>query len=421
VTPESTRAGTQDGSLTSAADRAVPPPPATGDTFPLLDSLRGLGAVCVVLTHTAFWSGDYTRHGTLGTVLARLDVGVAIFFVLSGFLLSRAWLARAADGLAAPRVRPYLWRRALRIVPLYVFTVVLAMVFVHDNRGASFGSWVSTLLMLDTFHQATFPAGLTQMWSLAVEVSFYLLLPLVMWLLVGRTLRPRRVVAGLVVLAAVTVWWHLAGASPVGEGQPLQWLPAFLTWFGAGIALALVEVLHSRGHGSRAVRALVSLGRQPGSCWTLAVALLLAAATPLAGPSMFTAPTPAESLTRNLLYAGVGGLLVLSGVFADRRGTYARWAGSPLPRRLGWLSYGIFCLHLPILHLVMWTTGWELFEGRMLQISAIALVASVVAAEVSYRLLERPALRLKDLGRRRTAGRERAVDQTSTASGGTSA
>lgn len=407
--------------LETAADAVVPPPPETAQTFPLLDSLRGLGALCVVLTHTAFWSGDYTRHGTLGTLLARLDVGVAIFFVLSGFLLSRAWVARAADGLAAPRARPYLWRRALRIVPLYVVTVVLAMVFVHDNRGASAGSWLSTLLMLDTFHQATFPAGLTQMWSLAVEVSFYLVLPLLMRVLVGRTLRPRRVAAGLLVLTAVTVWWHLAGAALVGEGQPLQWLPAFFTWFGAGIALAVVEVLHARGRHSRPVLALVSLARQPGSCWTLAAALLLAAATPLAGPSMFAAPTPGESLTRNLLYAAVGTLLVLTGVFADPRSTYARWAGHRLPRRLGWLSYGVFCLHLPVLHLVMWTTGWELFEGRMLPLSALAIGASLVAAELSYRLLERPALRLKGVSPARVVrSRRRDADHTSTTSGGTS-
>ena len=80
-------------------DAVVPPPPETAPTFPLLDTMRAVGALCVLTTHAAFWAGDYTRHGTWGTVLARLDVGVAIFFVLSGFLLSRPWLpARRPTG-----------------------------------------------------------------------------------------------------------------------------------------------------------------------------------------------------------------------------------------------------------------------------------------------------------------------------------
>ena len=56
--------------------------------FPMLDTLRAVGAIAVLTTHVAFWGGEYTRWGAFGTVLARLDVGVAIFFVLSGFLLS---------------------------------------------------------------------------------------------------------------------------------------------------------------------------------------------------------------------------------------------------------------------------------------------------------------------------------------------
>ena len=102
----------------------------TGPTFPVLDTLRAVGALAVLTTHATFQSGDYVRHGALGTLFSRLDVGVAIFFVLSGFLLSRPFLARAANGDAHPSVRHYYRKRLLRIYPLYVFTVILALTLI---------------------------------------------------------------------------------------------------------------------------------------------------------------------------------------------------------------------------------------------------------------------------------------------------
>lgn len=379
----------------------VPPPPETGTDFPVLDTLRAVGALCVLTTHAAFWAGDYYRNGAWGTFLARLDVGVAIFFVLSGFLLARPWLARAADGRDAPGARPYLWKRLLRIAPLYVVTVVLALTFIEENQDRSPSDWLVSLLMLDTFTSAGAPAGLTQMWSLAVEVCFYLLLPVLMVLLVGRhrVLNPGRVLVGLAAMVGVSVWWHLDGAARAGElslGNPLQWLPAYLGWFAAGILLALAQVLHARG-STRWTQGLVTLARQPGSCWTLVIGLMLVTATPLAGPTLLISPTAGESLLKNVVYGIVGLLVVMTGVFALPGGLYERTLGHGGGRRLGWISYGIFCLHLPLLHFVMWSTGWTLFEGRGLQIWALVLVLSIVAAELAYRLVERPALRLKRL------------------------
>ena len=85
--------------------------------FPVLDSLRAVGALAVLTTHVAFQSGAYVRDGTWGALLSRLDVGVAIFFVLSGFLLARPYLARAAARPAAPRHRPLLLEAAAAHLP----------------------------------------------------------------------------------------------------------------------------------------------------------------------------------------------------------------------------------------------------------------------------------------------------------------
>ena len=70
--------------------------------FAQLDSIRAVAAIMVVATHTSFWAGVYTR-GTWGAATQRLEVGVAIFFVLSGFLLSRPYLLRARHGTSIDR------------------------------------------------------------------------------------------------------------------------------------------------------------------------------------------------------------------------------------------------------------------------------------------------------------------------------
>ena len=383
-------------------DAIVPPPPATGTTFPLLDSCRAIGAFAVLTTHVAFWSGDYTRNGVWGTLLARLDVGVAIFFVLSGFLLSRGYFTAAVAQRPAPGAGRYLWKRALRILPVYFVAVAIALTFIQANRDLSGSTRVETVLMLNTFTQPSNPAGLSHMWSLAVEVTFYLCLPLLMLLAIGRgrTLRPWRVLAVLGALVCLSIWWHLDGSGWAGEfsdAQPSQWLPAYTDWFAVGVGLALVESLRHTGRMSRLTDPLVFLARHPGSCWTLAFGLLLVAATPLAGPTMLAAPTTAQSLSKNLLYAAIGGLVVLTGVFAQPASAYARFLGHPVARRLGWISYGIFAFHLAVLHLVMHVTGWELFEGRGWAIWVLTVLATVLLAEVVYRVLERPALRLKNL------------------------
>ncbi len=73
--------------------------------FPVLDALRAVGALAVLTTHVGFYAGQYEGHGTWGSFLARLDVGVALFFVLSGFLLSRPYLVSARTGRPRPRRR----------------------------------------------------------------------------------------------------------------------------------------------------------------------------------------------------------------------------------------------------------------------------------------------------------------------------
>ncbi|MBC2934432.1 acyltransferase [Nocardioides sp. zg-1228] len=385
--------------------RAASPHADPAVEFPVLDTLRAIGALAVLTTHTAFQSGDYLRNGVWGTILARLDVGVAIFFVLSGFLLSRPWLARAADSARPPSTRRYYEKRLLRIYPVYLVTVVIALVLIPDNEGAGLGTWVSSLLLADPYTSEKLPHGLTQMWSLTAEAAFYVLLPILMRLAIGsgRGLRPWRVLAVATGMVAVNVLWIYVLAGLVQDhtdGAPGLWLPAFASWFAVGIVLALVQVLHDRGQLPVRARAIVDVARMPGVCWAIIGGLVLVAATPVAGPVMFQVGSDGQIFAKHLLYAVIGGLMVLTGVFADRAGTYARVMSWPLLRHLGHISYGVFCIHLAMLSLIYAVTDYSVFSGDGLPVWALSVVLSVLAAELLYRVIEVPSARIADRWRR---------------------
>lgn len=377
-------------------------------TFPVLDTMRAVGSLAVLTTHVSFWAGAYTGNGIWGNLLARLDVGVAIFFVLSGFLLSRPWIIAAQMRTQRPTVGRYFWKRFLRIFPVYIVTAVIALTFLHDNRDFGVLHWVTTLSLTDIYMRDVLPSGLTQMWSLATEVAFYVVLPLLMLVGLGRRdFRPGRLVALLLAMFVYSVVWlgWLSSAVPDAEQVAVnEWLPAFLGWFAVGIGLALVHRLHESGAGPAQLRRAVDrVSSSPGSLWTAAAGLMLVAATPLAGPTLLVAPSASEAVTKNLLYAAIGGLLVFTGVFASGAPTYSRLMSHRALRHLGHISYGLFCIHLPVLHFVMWSTGYQLFDGHFTQIFVLTLGLSLIAAEVLYRLIEVPSQRLKNLGRRSAA------------------
>lgn len=373
-------------------------------TFPVLDSLRAGAAIAVLGTHAAFWAGDYSEP-VWGWALARLDIGVAVFFVLSGFLLSLAWFERHRAGLPAPSTGRYLWKRVLRLVPVYVLTVVAAFTLLPGGDDAGPSDWVAALLLADIYVDDQLPDGLTQMWSLSTEVAFYLVLPALMWLALPRRRRGAggRDRLGLVVLAMVvtTVVWLLDLSVRLDGGDTMirLWLPSYLTWFAVGMVLAWTVSRGRRpGRDADRLTSLVhELGRSPGLCWLSAAALFAIAATPVAGPADLTPPTLGAALTKNLLYAAVAGLVVLPGVFAPAGGRFARVLSHPVPRHLGHLSYGVFCVHLLLLELITEWRDMPLFGGRGAELFVLTLLASLVVSEVLYLTVERPSQSLRNL------------------------
>ncbi len=368
-------------------------------TFPCLTAVRGIGAIMVVTTHSAFNTGEILR-GWPGAVLARLDFGVTLFFILSGFLLSRPFFLALARGDRHPSVRHYLWKRALRVLPLYWVVVVVALTFTPANQDLGWQVWLRQLTLTQLYFPTLLPEALTQMWSLCTEVAFYLLLPGLAWVFtVSRGHRGlhlptvyRRIAVVAVLGVAWQAWWaHVPGR----EGHYLQWLPGYLPWFLAGMCFAAVSAelaLRPRPH------LLERLGADLVGCWILAGAAFALACTPVAGPLTLAQPTAWEAATKDVLYTLAGCAFLLPLVFGpELEGRTRERLAAPLPTWLGEISYGVFAIHLFLMGQLFRALDIVPFTGHFLTILVLDLALTFALATLSYRYFERPLLRLKNV------------------------
>ena len=141
-----------------------------------LEGWRALAALGVLLTHVGFLSGATGRH-ILPGFLARADIGVAIFFVLSGFLLYRPWARRSLVNGPPIDSRSYAVRRFARLVPAWLLVLVGTLLLVPESRDAGATPWIANLLQVQSLRLEWDLPGLAQLWSLSTEVMFYLVLP----------------------------------------------------------------------------------------------------------------------------------------------------------------------------------------------------------------------------------------------------
>ncbi|MGV9803023.1 acyltransferase family protein [Mycobacterium sp. NPDC003449] len=357
-----------------------------------LTGIRAVAALLVVVTHAAYTTGKYPQ-GYYGLVLSRAEIGVPIFFVLSGFLLFRPWVAaasRASDPVVAtqsapPSVRRYAWHRVRRIMPAYVVTVLAAYLLYHfrtagPNPGHTweglFRNLTLTQIYTDHYLFSFLHQGLTQMWSLAVEAAFYVALPLLAYLLLvvlcRRRWRPWLLLGGLALTAAVSPVWLTAvhDTTVLPDGAPL-WLPTYLAWFVAGMALAVLQQMRVRGY------AMV--------CVPLAVVSYLIASTPIAGEPTTSPAGLSEALFKTGFYALIAALLVAPAALGDR-GWYTRFLASRPMVFLGEISYEIFLIHLMIMELVMVELLRDpVYTGSIVNLFGLTMVFTVPAAWLLHR------------------------------------
>jgi peptidoglycan/LPS O-acetylase OafA/YrhL len=370
--------------------------------FPLLDSMRAIAALAVLATHAAVFAGLETSAGTtLGQYAARLDAGVAVFFVISGCLLYRPFVRARMLGAPAPATGPYAWRRFLRIVPAYWVALTL-ITLLFGTSGDVFG-WpgvVQFFGVAQAYSLDSFGGGLTQAWSLTVEVAFYAFLPL--WAFGMRRVLGRRgfraeAVALLVLFAAGIAYKLvvLSGGNPdkVAVTPKLVALPAYFDHFALGMGLAVLSLWVEQNR--RLPRGLGWIDRFPAISWLAALLAFWLVSTQIGLHGRFLEPfTNANYMERHLLYGAIGLFMVAPAVVGDQtRGLVRSFLALAPLLWLGLISYGIFLWNLAMLdRLYHWG-----FSGNYLWWCLLGVAVTVPVAAASYYLIERPALSLKRL------------------------
>jgi peptidoglycan/LPS O-acetylase OafA/YrhL len=410
---------TNEADVTAGAPSPAVAPPPGNPRFALFDSLRGLAACAIIAFHVASITGalDDPVVGEGLTVLGPRSL--ILFFVISGFLLYRPFVAARAAGRPPPRTSRYLRRRVLRIVPAYWVALTVLAIF-PGIVGVFTGDWWRYYFFLQLYSHDTVGHGIPVAWSLCVEVTYYLSLPL--WAAAVGRLRfgsgPRawlRVELGTLALAATGgIVIQVAAAQQVVSDLVASSLLGQVTWLalGMGLAVASVAVQHSERE-PRAARAVVE---HPGLCWAGA-GISLVTLTVLLQPrgllgivqALNTSQSIPKALAAIALTASMCGLFVLPAVFGERAGGFPRrlLAAAPVAW-LGLVSYGLFLWHLPIAELLALPADPAHFSASGLDLAAkidfaktgilfvLTLAVTAAAAAASYYTVELPFLRRKE-------------------------
>jgi peptidoglycan/LPS O-acetylase OafA/YrhL len=338
--------------------------------------MRACAAVGVVVTHVAFQTGN--TDGIAGRLFGRFDLAVAVFFALSGFLLWRGHAAAARGLRPAPATGHYLRSRVVRIMPGYLVAVVVILTLLPDAR-ADLTVWLANLSLTQIYVPLTLTAGLTQMWSLSVEVAFYQALPLLA--LMARRLPASARIPVIATVAVASFGWALIPFDAQAGVNPMTWPPAFFSWFAAGMLLAELTVTPI-GWSHRLARRRVLMA-------VIAVIAFLVAASPLGGPEGLTPGTVSQFTVKTMMGAVVAGAL-LAPLVLDRPDTPHRLLGNRTMVTLGRWSYGLFVWHLAALAMVFPVIGEFPFNGHMPVVLVLTVVFGFAIAAVSYALVESP-------------------------------
>lgn len=375
--------------------------------FPLLDGYRAIAAFMVLTTHVAFNTGEILTP-VLGPLLGRMDFGVTLFFLLSGFLLYRPWARAAMEDGAVPRLRGYAVRRAARILPAYWLMVAFTLLLLPEIQPVRWEAWPVHLGMLHIYIPGFTLEGLTQTWSLATEVSFYAMLPIIAWI-AGRAGRGNpdtsarfqlTVLAGAYALALVFTVLRVFGA--LGDSLvTVYWLPGFLDWFALGMAAAVIQVRLRLPGPPPWMASVRQVASSTGWCLLMAGGLAVIAATPIAGPLTFDPAEPSSLVIKHVLYGVIAAFLLMPGFLgigdiSDVGQVPGSWWGrllaSPVVVYLGTISYGVFLWHMVLLRFIQNALGIPVFAGGFWIVWPAVVLASVAVASASWFALERPIL-----------------------------
>ncbi len=355
---------------------------------PSLDGLRAFAVLAVIAFHMGL---SWAPGGLLG---------VTVFFVLSGYLITSLLLAEW-DRSKTIDLAAFWLRRAKRLLPAIVFLLVcvvaLAAIFNHDLLTKMrpdvppalffYSNWWYILKDVSYFEALGAPSPLTHFWSLAIEEQFYLVWPVLLFLLFGRGVKKKTVARVTLVLAIVSVILMAILYQPGTDPSRVYYgtdTRAFSILIGALLAFAWPSGLLSETSGARMTR-LEQIAFN-GIGFVALVGLFIMVAT-VDGFSPF--PYYGGILLASLLTA------VVIAVLVHPRSIMAKAAGIPPLVWIGKRSYGMYLWHYPI---ILFLTPQN-FTGEYGIFHYLLELALIFAASAfSYRFIEDP-IRKGALGR----------------------
>jgi peptidoglycan/LPS O-acetylase OafA/YrhL len=386
--PTARTAAARGGGSATAAPPTPAPPRVRLDA---LDGMRGLAALGVLVLHVWMFSyGDSGKppKGFLDFALGELRLGVQLFFVLSGFLIFRPFVAAALDGARrVPSLKRYAIRRAARILPGYWLALAASFLLLRhlDHPMQVDPAELPVFLVFAQNHFLETIKHLDPpMWTLAIEVSFYAVLPVLGWLamrLCG-TSRARLTAFTLTVIAAGALSTILAYTHHWPETLSTSLLP-HLVEFGAGMTMAVLLQGRARlGHLPAAALALLGVALVVGNSWWHALGIGAQDVRSWVGDA-----------------PGVLGIALVLSVLI-----IGPWRATLLARGpakwLGTISYGVYLFHFPVIVGLRMTGHWP--EGDVLGRQLLTVMAITIPAAIfSWFVVERPAIRWAQ----RTTGR----------------
>ncbi len=372
------------------------------------NGVRGVGMLLVFFTHLFLLAdpapnNNMASYGWAAPILGHIDLGLAAFFALSGYLIARPFARAYVIGTRTPRLRSYVRNRVLRVVPaFYLFTVLVLLRFGLDGTlAAGSENHSSALQVLGQFlfvqGQAGGPAAVPigPAWSIGAEVGFYVLIPIsyqVAMRFAPRLRTPEKRAA--FAIAAVGAVMVLSIASRAHDQYLFAWLtspPAIMYVFMPGVAIALAEPLVASRLRTRPREArTIAWG-------AFAVSGLLAVAYTLTDYDARQTPIHHALGQRALLAALCTGALI-AGLLVLQLGTDRAPSlfGNRLMLWMGERSYSFYLVHIWVLLEIDHALGdGESVGTRVVIMTAIALPLTTAIAALSYRYVERPFLERK--------------------------
>jgi peptidoglycan/LPS O-acetylase OafA/YrhL len=359
----------------------------------VLDGLRGVAVLLVLWYHVWEISWLPAPAEWLQFVPATGFVGVHLFFFLSGFVISYPFVRAAQGERAAPSWRAFAWRRFIKIVPSYALSIVIAYALGYAQRqpnASTLPDLVSHALFVHTWFTDRYGTINGVLWTLAVEVEFYCVFPLLWW-----CFRRRPWMTAAAMIVAAWAWRatlaHCCYATTFTDYE--ENLPGYLDIFAFGMIAAYVFVRSGERWRLSAWRHTAPLVAIAGGAW---LASLLTALYAYRVADQWAGVWQIDR--RPLL--GAAFAVVALGFLASPRWWQALLDNPPL-RFLAAISYNLYLYHQMIAR--------ELLQHRIpdyigdphydfewqLRYSQIAFAVTIVQATVVTYIFERPFLRLE--------------------------